>query len=53
MGGVDADITGPSILAYWCAGSPEPTEFGLSAPASATGIRIMSLNLLLEHEDDP
>ena len=53
-GVLDADITGPSI----------PKTFGVSECASAdeegiypavteSGIQIMSVNLLLEHEDDP
>jgi Mrp family chromosome partitioning ATPase len=54
VGILDADITGPSI----------PKAFGVTAPCegedslifpkeSRTGIKIMSANLLLEHEDDP
>jgi Mrp family chromosome partitioning ATPase len=55
VGVLDADITGPSI----------PKMFGLSgqhaygqsdmiiAPESKAGVKIMSTNLILEHENDP
>ena len=50
VGILDADITGPSIPKMFgikneVSGYPE----GLIPPASATGIRIMSINLLLEN----
>jgi len=55
VGILDADITGPSIPKIFGVkrkkvdGSPA----GLIAPKSRDGIKVMSLNLLLENEDDP
>ena len=51
---MDADITGPSIpkafgIKEKCMGS----EFGILPAVSATGIEIMSINLLLENDTDP
>jgi len=51
---LDADITGPSIpttfgLKEKAAGS----ELGIFPVTSKTGIEIMSINFLLEHESDP
>ncbi len=54
VGIMDADITGPSIPRMFGINKrPENLEFGLMPAESSTGIRIMSLNLLLENEDDP
>lgn len=54
VGIMDADITGPSIpRMFGVTQKPESLGFGLMPPESSTGIRIMSLNLLLENEDDP
>ncbi|NLK09282.1 MAG: Mrp/NBP35 family ATP-binding protein [Firmicutes bacterium] len=54
VGVLDADITGPSIpRLFGMKTRPEMTEFGMMPPQTGTGIRIMSLNLLLEAEDDP
>ncbi|MDO4563386.1 MAG: Mrp/NBP35 family ATP-binding protein [Clostridia bacterium] len=51
---LDADITGPSIpRAFHLSSGAEVTESGIYPVASKTGIKIMSLNLLLEHESDP
>ncbi|MGL4369699.1 MAG: P-loop NTPase, partial [Spirochaetota bacterium] len=51
---LDADITGPSIpTAFGLHTRAEGTELGLYPVESKTGIRIMSLNLLVEHETDP
>jgi len=54
VGIMDADITGPSIPRMFGINKrPENLGFGLMPAESSTGIRIMSLNLLLENEDDP
>ncbi|MEA4964642.1 MAG: Mrp/NBP35 family ATP-binding protein [Oscillospiraceae bacterium] len=51
---LDADITGPSIpKAFGLHTRAEGTDAGLYPVASKTGIRVMSLNLLTEHETDP
>lgn len=53
---LDADITGPSIPKAFGVGkeSVSVTEDKLMVPAvSATGIEIMSANLLLDHDTDP
>ena len=51
---LDADITGPSIPnAFGVHKRAEGTEAGLYPQESATGIKMMSLNLLIEHETDP
>ncbi len=51
---MDADITGPSIpKAFGITGKAMGTEYGLYPNKSKTGIDIMSINLLLEHETDP
>lgn len=54
VGVLDADITGPSIpMLFGTTTQPEGTELGMLPVKSATGIQIMSINLLLPHEDDP
>ena len=51
---LDADITGPSIpTALNIQGRPGACEEGMLPIPSATGIEVMSVNLLLEHETDP
>ena len=51
---LDADITGPSIpKAFGVHGNPEGTAEGMYPLESKLGTRIMSVNLLLEREDQP
>ena len=51
---LDADITGPSIpKEFGLHTRAESGEEGLYPVPSKTGIRVMSLNLLTEHETDP
>jgi len=54
VGILDADITGPSIPKMFGLGSVRPSnsETGILPVLSKLGISIMSINLLLEHEDD-
>ena len=51
---LDADITGPSVPKAFgvceCAGA---SEEGIYPAVSKTGIQIMSINLLLDNEEDP
>jgi Mrp family chromosome partitioning ATPase len=54
VGVLDADITGPSIpKMFGIKSSAEAMEFGILPVKSNLGIEVMSLNLLLKHEDDP
>ena len=51
---LDADITGPSIpMSFGVAGPCEQTEDGIEPAVSAEGMKIMSINLLLEEETAP
>ena len=51
---MDADVTGPSIpKSFGLHGNAVGDERGLLPMESKTGIKIMSLNLLLEKEDAP
>ena len=53
-GVLDADITGPSIpTAFGVHGRPYGTEKGMPALESKSGIKVMSINLLLDNETDP
>lgn len=54
VGVLDADITGPSIpKLFGVKGVPEMLPSGIVPPSTSTGIKIMSINLLLPNEDDP
>lgn len=51
---LDADITGPSIpKAFGAKGPAMQNELGLIPAETKTGIKLMSINLLLEKEDQP
>lgn len=52
VGILDADITGPSIpMMFGVTGRPEAGEEGPTPVQSGTGIKLISINLLLESED--
>ena len=54
VGVLDADITGPSIPKLFGVHGPAMgTEDGINPVESHTGIKIMSINLLLDDETDP
>jgi len=54
VGILDADVTGPSIpKIFGITKKPDSNQAGLNALKSRSGIKVMSLNLLLENEDDP
>ena len=51
---LDADITGPSIpRAFGLRGRAKGDDLGLYPLKTKTGIKVMSLNLLIEDETDP
>ena len=53
VGLLDADITGPSIpRLFGLRQPPAMSPLGIVPPVSATGIKVMSINLLLPQEDE-
>lgn len=51
---LDADITGPSIpKMFGITGRAQGNELGIDPRLTANGTEVMSVNLLLEHTDDP
>ena len=53
VGLLDADITGPSIpKLFGVHDRPEPAPLGIMPVKTGSGIRLMSINLLLPNEDD-
>jgi len=55
VGVLDADITGPSIpkMFFDSHQRPQGSPLGIIPPETSTGIKVMSINLILENEDDP
>lgn len=54
VGVLDADITGPSIpRAFGLTRKAKGSPMGILPEETHTGIKVMSINLLLEHEDQP
>lgn len=54
VGILDADITGPSIpKIFGLTGKAGASQGGIIPPKSRDGIKIMSLNVMVESEDDP
>jgi len=54
VGVMDADITGPSLpRMFGVREIPEQVMFGIVPPESSTGIKVMSINFFVPHEDDP
>jgi len=53
VGLLDADITGPSIpRMFGLSGHPRMSPLGIVPVQSATGIKVISINLLLQNEDE-
>ncbi len=53
VGVLDADITGPSIpKLFGATDAPMTSPLGIMPPTTEEGIKIMSINLMLQREDD-
>ncbi len=53
VGVLDSDITGPSIpKLFGVAEPPTMSPLGIMPPITTTGIKIMSINLMLQREED-
>lgn len=51
---LDADITGPSIpKIFGIVGKAEGTELGIEPRITSGGIKVISINLMLENDEDP
>ena len=54
VGVLDADVTGPSIpMAFGVHTRPAADDAGIYPPESVGGVKVMSINLLLENVTDP
>jgi len=54
VGVLDADITGPSIpKLFGLQGYPDVGPVGILPPASQSGVKVISINLLMQEEDKP
>lgn len=54
VGVLDADITGPSLpKIFGVKGVVEGTPFGMHPLESSTGVKVMSINLFMEQDDEP
>ena len=54
VGVLDADVTGPSIpQAFGIHGNTYQSEFGIEPADSESGVKVMSINLLLDSETTP
>ncbi len=53
VGVLDSDITGPSIpKLLGVSEAPRSSPLGIMPPTSSTGIKVMSINLMLQREED-
>jgi hybrid cluster-associated redox disulfide protein len=54
IGILDGDITGPTIgRMFGVTDTPTKNDKGMEPPKSSTGIKIVSMNMFLENENDP
>jgi len=53
VGVLDSDITGPSIpKLFGVSDPPQSSPLGIMPPTTSSGIKIMSINLMLQREED-